>query len=78
MNPLRIQGANLKLLGNREQGVLDLHVIKSECETHGTSYTSAWEPTRAELDALLSGEPVLLTVYSNGGFPPVWVGVRGA
>lgn len=75
MNPLRIQGSNLKLVG---EGCKDLHVIKADCPHHGTSYTSAWEPSRAELDAMLRGEPVLLTVYSNGGFPPVWVGVRDA
>lgn len=73
MNPLRIQGANLRLVGD---GCKDLHVIKQECPTHGVSYTSAWEPTPDELAKIMAGEPILLTVF--GGVPPVWVGVRGA
>lgn len=73
MNPLRIYGSNVKLVGD---GCKDLHAIKQECPTHGVSYTTAWEPTPDELAKINSGEPILLTVF--GTVPPVWVGVRNA
>lgn len=74
MNPLRIYGANIKLVGD---GCLDLHAIKEDCPTFGQSYTTAWEPSTAEMAAIQSGKPILLKVYGSV-FPPVWIGVRDA
>lgn len=74
MIPKRIEGANIKLVG---EGCLDLHAIKADCPTFGTSFTTAWELSTAEMAALQSGEPILLTVFGSQ-FPPVWLGVRNA
>jgi hypothetical protein len=72
MQPIRIAGAHAVI--GKEQGYAGLPV-RVDITTHGRTLVSAWEPTAAELLAMVNGAPVYLHVLTDGGHPPVMLTV---
>jgi hypothetical protein len=74
MNFGTIDNANLRLVGDPEHGILD---VMARRVTVGEYYetTVAVFPTREEMERMLDGQPILLTVLGNS-WPPVRLEVQ--
>ncbi len=68
MIPQRIQGANLRLT-LADENVAPLMARREEFE-NGTVMVTAWEPTPEEIQRLIAGAPVHLSLLADG-HPPV-------
>lgn len=69
-----IEGANLHLIGNPEENIVDIHA-RYEVVDHYPEITVAFEPTPAELQRLIDGKPVYVTQLGTS-FHPIRVEVK--
>ncbi len=63
-----IEGANLRLIGSPEDGIVDVHA-RAEVVDGYQEITIAFEPTPAELQRLIDGKPVYVTQLGNTFHP---------
>lgn len=75
----RIEGATIEL-GKPDdwddsKGQCDSLPVRIEETDQGPCLSSAWYPKPEELQALLAGQPVILSVFGQA-HPPVWLRVE--
>lgn len=63
-----IHGANLRLLGDPANGILDVHARRDVVDGY-QEITVAFEPTPYEMELLLAGRPVYVTQLGNTFHP---------
>lgn len=69
-----IEGANLRLIGDPENGIVDIHA-RAEVVDGYQEITVAFEPTPDELQRMIDGKPVYVTQLGNT-FHPIRVEVK--
>lgn len=74
MEIIKPNGHNFNYLGDASANIADLPVRVSEDPQMGRTITSAWQPSREELAALMNGGSVELTLFGSGQ-PPVMLSV---
>lgn len=69
---LAIEGTTRRI--GKSQGYLGL-CVKDFCYGDGTpAMQTAWEPTPAEIERIVAGQPIILTILGTG-HPPVLIEV---
>lgn len=69
-----IEGANMRLIGDPENGIVDVHARRELVDDFWET-TIAFEPTPDELRRLNEGHPVYVTQLGNS-FHPIRVEVK--